>query len=127
MDSFSDDEALARKEDCDEELEVERKKKEVINSKEKENKVKCELVENLEKLKEAMKENRENMEADLRQAYEYVKGTGEESKIEDIGKMYVKYWEDNISTRIEYVKETGKTETELGENMIEKGIWTRKR
>ena len=33
-----------------------------------------------------MKENRENMEADLRQAYEYVKGTGEESKIEDVRK-----------------------------------------
>ena len=44
------------------------------------------MIEILEKWKEAMKENRENMEADLRQAYEYVKGTGEESKIEDVRK-----------------------------------------
>ena len=73
-----------------------------------------------------MKENRENMEAGLRQAYKYVKGTGEESKIEDVRKsvkMNSEFWEASMSRRIEYAKETGKTETELGENMIEKGIW----
>ena len=100
MDSFSDDEALARKEDSDEEL--------VIDSKEKE---KCELVEKLEGI---IKENRENMEAVLRQADEYVKGTGEESKVEDVRKsvkVNSEFWEASMSRRIEYAKETGKTET----------------
>ena len=111
MDRFSDDEALERKEDRDEKL--------VIDSKEKE---KCEVIEILEKIKGAMKENRENWEADLRQAYEYVKGKEEESKIESKINN-VKYWEDNLSTRIEHVKQTGETETWYGENIIEKGRW----
>ena len=58
MDSFSDDEALARKEDSDEELED-------IDFKEKE---KCEVIEILEKLKEEMKENREDRKHELKLA-----------------------------------------------------------
>ena len=56
----------------------------------------------------------------------WVKGTEKESVIEDVRKYMKKsgeFWEESMRRRIEYAKETGKTETELGENMIKKGIW----
>ena len=93
--------------------------------KEEENKAKCELVEKLEKLEGIIKENRENMEAVLRQADEYVKGTGEESKIEEVRKyvkINCKLWEGFMSKKIKEFKETGKVDTEFGD-MIEDGMY----
>ena len=106
MDRFSDDEALERKEDNDEEL--------VVDSKEKEK-----LIENLGEIEEAMKKYRENTEEGIRQLYENVKGTGYESKAEEVRKFVKESYdaaEKQMSMKYEYAKETG------DESMLEEAI-----